>query len=91
VLLKGTIELDNFYVSGYAGAEQTHYSFLIRDSTGHCAAYMQRENAANLRQQLISAGSPVKGLFTVVLLSRRYNGQHPIALYVELLDYRLEQ
>jgi hypothetical protein len=54
--------------------------------------HMERGNAANLRQQLISAGSPVKGLFTVMLLSRRYNASsHPTGLYVELLDYRLEQ
>jgi hypothetical protein len=54
--------------------------------------HMERGNAANLRQQLISAGTPVKGLFTVMLLSRRYNASsHPTGLYVELLDYRLEQ
>jgi hypothetical protein len=92
VLLEGTIGLDNFYIYGYNRAQQTHYCFKIKDSSGRCNAYMEREKAANLRQQLISARKPVKGLFTVVLLSRRYKaGSPPVSLFVELLDYRLEQ
>src|SRR5262249_38272435 len=75
VLLEGTIKLDNFYSHGYNRAEQTHYCFRITDSTGRCYAYTEHENAANLRQQLISAGRPVKGAFSVVLLSRRYNAR----------------
>jgi len=46
-----------------------------------------------LRQQLVSAGGkPVKGAFSVVLLSRRYNARSdlPRALFLELLDYGLE-
>jgi hypothetical protein len=93
LLLGGTIRIDNFYSYGYEDAEQTHYCFDITDSTGEsCHAYMERENAGNLRQQLLSAGTPLKGVFTVVLLSRRYNASsnHP-GLFVELLDYRLER
>jgi hypothetical protein len=92
LLLEGTTGIDNFYSDGYDGAEQTHYCFQITDSTGNrCHAYMERENAGNLPQQLVSAGSPLKGVFTVVLLSRRYyaSGRHP-GLFLELLDYRLE-
>jgi hypothetical protein len=92
VLLEGTITLDNFYSYGYDRVEQTHYCFKITDSTGRCHAYMERENAANLRQQLISADRPVKGAFSVVLLSRRHNARsRPLGLFLELLDYRLEQ
>jgi len=94
VLLAGTIALDNFYAHGYARAEQTYCSFKITDSTvEQCHAYMKRENAGNLRQQLISAGRPVKGIFSVVLLSRRYHATSyaPTTLLVELLDYRLEE
>ena len=93
LLLGGTIRIDNFYSYGYEDAEQTHYCFDITDSTGEsCHAYMERENAGNLRQQLLSAGTPLKGVFTVVLLSRRYNASsnHP-GLFVELLDYRIER
>jgi len=92
LLLEGTIRMDNFYSYGYDGAEQTHYCFQITDSTGtRCHAYMEREKAGNLRQELVSAGSPLKGVFTVVLLSRRYNASgHPVGLFLELLDYRLE-
>jgi hypothetical protein len=76
-LLKGTIEMSNYNNYGYNGAEETHYSFTINDG---------------LRQQLLSADGPVKGLFTVVLLSRRYcaSAGHPGTLLVELLDYRVE-
>jgi len=93
LLLEGTIGMDNFYSYGYDQAEQTHYCFKITDSTGaSCHAYMEREKAGNLRQQLLSSGSPLKGLFTVVLLSRRYDAAgYPNDLFVELLDYRLEQ
>ena len=91
--LEGTIRMDNFYSYGYDGAEQTHYCFQITDSTGtRCHAYMEREKAGNLRQELVSAGSPLKGMFTVVLLSRRYHASdHPVGLFLELLDYRLER
>jgi hypothetical protein len=91
-LLKGTIEIANYYNFGYDRAEQTHYSFTINDgSGGRCAAYMERGKAGDLRQQLLSAGGPVKGLFTLVLLSQRYySSGHPNGLFVELLDYRLE-
>jgi hypothetical protein len=53
---------------------------------------MAHENAGDLRQQLLSAGTPLKDVFTVVLLSRRYNTSrnHP-GLFLELLDYRLER
>ena len=93
LLLEGTIGMDNFYSYGYDRAEQTHYCFQITDSTGtRCHAYMEREKAGNLRQELVSAGSPLKGVFTVVLLSRRYNASsHPVGLFLELLDYRLER
>ena len=92
LLLEGTIEIDNFYSYRYEEAEQTHNCFEITDSAGKsCHAYMERERAGNLRQQLVSAGRPVKGVFSVVLLSRRYytNARHP-GLFLELLDYRLE-
>ena len=92
LLLEGTIEMDNFYSYGYDQAEQTHYCFKITDSTGtRCHAYMEREKAGNLRQELVSAGSPLKGLFTVVLLSRRYDANRHPGLFLELLDYRLER
>jgi len=92
LLLGGTIRIDNFYSYGYEDAEQTHYCFDITDSTGEsCHAYMGREKAGNLRQELVSARSPLKGLFTVVLLSRRYDANHHPGLFVELLDYRLER
>jgi hypothetical protein len=50
---------------------------------------MERGKAGDLRQQLLSAGGPVKGLFTVVLLSQRYyaSAGHPGELLVELLDF----
>ena len=92
-MLQGTIEIDNYYNFGYDGAEETHYSFAITDSTGkRCAAYMERAKAGDLRERLLSAGSSLKGVFTVVLLSRRYYQKgHPNGLFVELMDYRLEQ
>jgi hypothetical protein len=92
-LLKGTIEIVNYYNFGYHGAEETHSSFTINDGSGRsCDAYMERGKAGDLRQQLLSAGGPVKGLVTVVLLSQRYytSAGHPGELLVELLDYRLE-
>jgi hypothetical protein len=93
-LLKGTIEIANYYNYGYNGAEETHYSFTINDGTGRsCDAYMEHGKAGDLRQQLLSAGGPLKGVFTVVLLSGRYNAAsgHPPNLLLELLDYRLER
>ena len=45
---------------------------------------------ATLRQELVSARSTLKGLFTVVLLSRRYDANYRPGLFLELLDYRLE-
>jgi len=50
---------------------------------------MECAKATSLRQQLLAAGSPVKGVFTVELLSNRYTKVS--FLSVELLDYRLEQ
>jgi len=92
LLLQGTIGMDNYYSYGYDQAEQTHYCFQIIDSAGkRCNAYMEREKAGNLRQELVSAGSPLKGLFTVVLLSRRYDANRHPGLLLELLDYRLER
>jgi hypothetical protein len=92
-MLQDTIEITNYYNFGYVGAEETHYSFEITDSTGkRCAAYMERAKAGDLRERLLSAGSSLKGVFTVVLLSRRYyQSGHPNGLFVELVDYRLEQ
>jgi hypothetical protein len=59
-LLKGTIEVSNYYNFGYRDVEQSHYSFDIIDSTQrHCYAYMERANADNLRQQLLAAGRPL--------------------------------
>jgi hypothetical protein len=94
LLFEGTIEPDSFYSYGYDDAEQTHYCFRITDpSRESCYAYVERANGANLRQQLVSAGGIVKGMFTVVLLSRRYHATRsaPHGLYVELLNYRLER
>ena len=91
-LLEGSIEVSNYYNWGYQEAEQTHYSFKVVDSTGnHCAVYMERERAAKLRQQLIDAGGPLKGVFTVVLLGDRYRKSNipPSELTLELLDYHL--
>ena len=90
-LLKGTIEVSNYYNFGYSEAEPTHYAFRIRDdSTGHeCYAYMERAKAAELHQRVLNAGGPVKGVFAVILLRSRYS--HPGELDVELLDCRLEQ
>jgi hypothetical protein len=92
-LLKGTIEVSNYYNFGYRDVEQSHYSFDIIDSTQrHCYAYMERPNADNLRQQLLAAGRPLKGVFSVALLSHSYDqGNRPMELLLELLDYRLEQ
>src|SRR5262249_34986951 len=91
-VLKGTIKITNYYNFGYNGAEQTHYSFAIEDGRDGCAAYMEHAKAGELRQRLLSARGPLKGVFTVVLLRRRYyaSGGHPNGLFVELLDYRLE-
>ena len=97
-MLQGTIGISTYYNYGYNGAEETHYSFEITDSTGRgCAAYMERSKAGNLRERLLSAGSSLKGVFTVVLLGGRYYYDierpsiHASGLLVELLDYRLEQ
>ena len=91
LLLKGRIEVSNYYNFGYKEAEPTHYGFAIRDdSTGHdCKAYMERAKAAELHQRVLNAGGPVKGVFAVILLRSRYID--PMELDVELLDYRLEQ
>jgi hypothetical protein len=90
-ILKGTIEISDYYNYGYRRAEQTHYSFRINDGTGkRCNAYMERGKVGGLRQQLLSAGGPIKGSFSVVLLSRRYE-RNSGQLFLELLDYRLEQ
>ena len=75
LLLEGTIGMDNFYSYGYGRTEQTHYCFEITDSTGtRCHAYMEREKAGNLRQALVSAGSPLKGVllwcYSVVVITR---------------------
>jgi hypothetical protein len=89
-VLKGTIEISSFYLSGYGDAQQSHYAFKIVDSAeGRCDAYMERAKAGKLRQQLLDAGSPLKGVFTVALLSSRY--KRSAWLDVELLDCRLEQ
>ena len=89
-MLKGTIEISSFYFSGYSDAQQSHYAFKIVDSAeGRCDVYMERAKAGKLRQQLLDAGSPLKGVFTVALLSSRY--ERNALLDVELLDYRLEQ
>ena len=60
----------------------------LRDT--HRAAHVQFLNANAAR---IVFGGPLKGVFTVVLLSRRYNAAsgHPPNLLLELLDYRLER
>ena len=92
-MLQGTIEITNYYNFGYDGAEETHYSFEITDNARHrCSAYMERAKAGDLRERLLSAGGSLKGVFTVVLLSRRYyKSGHPNGLLVELLDYRFDQ
>ena len=89
-LLKGKINVSSHYNYGYARAQQTHYTFVITDDTEHCNAYMERAKAGKLHQQLIEAGGPLGGVFNVVLLSHRYD-QNASGLYVELLDYQLEQ
>src|SRR5262245_40853773 len=86
-LLKGTIDVSGYYNYGYAEAERTHYAFEISDRLGsYCYAYMQRgENSENLRQQLIQAGRPLEGVFTVMIRSGRYKRDAGSQLLVELL------
>jgi hypothetical protein len=91
-LLKGTINVDSYYNFGYDEAQRTRYAFRIVDSTGSdCPAYMERSKAANLHQQLIEAGHPLRGVFSVVLLSGRYDRLAGGQLLLELFDYRIDQ
>jgi len=87
-ILEGKIDVSDYYNYGYTRAQGTHFAFEITDSNAHrCHAYMEREKAGKLREQLLAAGSPVKGVFKVMLLSHLY--YRCSDLLVELLDYRL--
>jgi len=89
-VLRGTIEISSYYNYGYYHAQETHDAFEVVDNTrSACHAYMDREKAGKLREQLLSAGGPLKGVFTVIILGGRF--QRNSDLEVELLDYRLEQ
>ncbi|MEI6806854.1 MAG: hypothetical protein WCK49_10190 [Myxococcaceae bacterium] len=70
--MSGSIEVSDYYGYGYSEARKTHYSFELRDGTGQCHVYMERDKSADLRKQLLAAGGSLKGRFTVVILSKRH-------------------
>lgn len=84
--LNGKIEVSSYYNYGYTKAQGTHYSFKLTDDDGKTAnLYMQRENAASLRQQLLDAGGSLKGIFIVVIDTGRF--EDTANLYLEVLGY----
>jgi hypothetical protein len=85
-LIEGKIELGSYYNWGYRDTEPTHYSFELSTPDGRCYAYMERAKAAALRQRLVDSGGALKGLFSVVILSSRYQQDSGEPL-LELLDY----
>ena len=89
-ILKGKIDVSDYYNWGYQRAKGFTTPLRLLRSAHPCNAYMERTKAAELRQQLLDAGRPLKGMFTVVLLSGRHHNSQ-VGLLLELLDYRLEQ
>jgi hypothetical protein len=84
--LNGKIEVSSYYNYGYRKAQDTHYSFKLTDDDNKTAyLYMQRENAASLRQQLLDAGGSLKGIFIVVIDTGRF--EDSANLYLEVLGY----
>jgi hypothetical protein len=82
--------LADYYNWGYRDAEPTHYAFELRTAKDRCYVYMHREEpaAVALRQRLIENGGAVRGSFSVVVLSNRY--QKNSELLLELLAYTVQ-
>jgi len=93
------VEPDGIVVKSKSGITKIYFSELpkeVQERFHYDSAQAGQFNAAqqaiagDLRQQLLSAGGPLTGLFTVVLLRGRYEANAG-DLFVELLDYRLER
>ena len=85
--LDGELEMSSYYNWGYEKAVATHYSFELRSGGASCHVYMEREKAHRLRKQLVEAGGPLKGCFSVTLLWKRTQANQIGELLLELLDY----
>ena len=84
IIFRGVMDLSSYYNFGYRDAQKTHYAFTIRQGMDVAHAYMERERAANIRQQLLDAGGALKGNFSVLIIKQRY--EKTSDLYVELVD-----
>ncbi len=87
--IEGAIDLATYHKFGYEGTEQSHQAFIIRHGKDWSHAFMDRSIADELRRQIVGAGVPLPGVFTVMLQSRRMP-EFRSELLMELVDVRLQ-
>jgi len=82
-ILNGTLDVSSYYNYGYANAQGRYYAFRISEGGDTASAYMLKEKAEGVREQLLKAGGALKGSFTVVIDPDRF--ENASDLYLELL------
>jgi hypothetical protein len=67
VSFEGTISVSDYYNYGFSKAAASTYSFEVRDATGRMHVYIRREEAKALRDELLAAGKPLRGIVSCVV------------------------
>jgi hypothetical protein len=90
-LLKGTIDISDYYNWEYQRAEQTHYALkLAMAPEGVVLHTWNAEKQADFASNWYLLAVRLRACLTVVLLSGSYDARAG-ELLLELLDYSLEQ
>jgi hypothetical protein len=73
LVIGGRIDVDNYYNWKYGDAQDTHYSFRVSDGTGLAHLYADRVFGKILRDDILKAGSALRGSFSIRIESERYD------------------
>ena len=82
-ILNGTLDVSSYYNYGYSNAQGRYYAFRISEGGNTASAYMLKEKAEGVREQLLKVGGVLKGSFTVVIDPNRFDEN--ASLFLELL------
>jgi hypothetical protein len=83
-VLQGTIDVSAYYNWGYSNSQGWRYAFKITEGRHTAHAYMLKEKAAGIREQILKAGGALRGSFTVVIDPSRF--ENAPELLLELLN-----
>jgi hypothetical protein len=66
-VVRGTIDVDNYFNWGFRGLEEHLFCFKISDETGTAYGYIRRDVGAPVRARILESKRPLPGLFMLKL------------------------